>query len=320
MRTRETPDVRFAYIIARTCPIEKLKIIKSLEMRLRSGRPGGREKPAILKEKGNIDMGYVDEGIGFVGAGNMGAALARAVRRQLPEAEIYVSNRSPEKAEKLAEELDAAHVDNQWIAQCCRMIFLGVKPDVVPAVLKEMGPDLKLRERKPLLISMAARVSLGELEELAQGCPVIRIMPNTPVSIGQGVTLYAAGEKVPGSAKAALLEALKSSGCLVGIPESQMAAAGVVAGCGPAFVDLFIEALADGGVYCGLPRDLAVRLAAEMTAGAARLALESGRHPGALKDAVCSPGGSTIRGVRQLEAAAFRGAVIEAVIASMGKS
>lgn len=256
--------------------------------------------------------------IGFIGSGNMGAALARAVRRGMPEAEIFVTNRSPEKAVALAEEIGGRAADNRTAAENVNILFLGVKPGVVPEVLKELGPCLEERAEKPLLVSMAARVALAELEELAAGCPVIRIMPNTPVSVGRGVTLYTCGRHAEQGEREMLLEALAASGELIEIPESQMEAAGVVAGCGPAFVDLFLEALADGGVACGLPRDLSLRLAEAMTAGAAQLALETCQHPGALKDAVCSPGGSTIRGVRALEKGGFRSAVLEAVLASAG--
>lgn len=257
--------------------------------------------------------------IGFIGAGNMGSALARAVRRELPDAEILISNRRPEKAESLADEIGGQAVTNPGIAQRCGVIFLGVKPNIVPAVLEKLAPIFAERREPPVLVSMAARVSLEELEKLAPGLPVVRIMPNTPVSIGQGVTLYTCGTRAGEDVRELVLELLAGSGSMVEIPENQMDTAGVVAGCGPAFVDLFLEALADGGVFCGLPRDLALRLAAEMTAGAAKLALESGQHPGALKDAVCSPGGSTIRGVRTLEQAGFRSGVMEAVIASTGK-
>lgn len=256
--------------------------------------------------------------IGFIGSGNMGAALARAVRRGLPAAEIFVTNRSPEKALALAEEIGGTAADNQTAAANAGVLFLGVKPGVVPQVLKELGPCLEARAEKPLVVSMAARVSLAELEELAAGCPVIRIMPNTPVSVGKGVVLYTCGGRAAQGEKELLREALAASGELIEIPESQMEAAGALAGCGPAFVDLFLEALADGGVACGLPRDLSLRLAEAMTVGAAQLALETRQHPGALKDAVCSPGGSTIRGVRALEKGSFRSTVLEAVLASAG--
>ena len=257
--------------------------------------------------------------IGFIGAGNMGGALARAVRRALPQAEILLSNRRREKSQVLAEELGGRAAANIEIARECDTIFLGVKPYLIRPVLEEIVPQLKKRKDKPLIISMAARVTLEELEKLTGTAPVIRIMPNTPVSIGKGVTLYTPGTAADDSCRDRFKSLLSASGSLIEIPEAQMDAAGVVSGCGPAFVDLFLEALADGAVYCGVPRELAMQLAAEMTVGAAQLAAESKMHPGALKDAVCSPGGSTIRGVRKLEQGGLRSAVMDAVIASTGK-
>ena len=258
--------------------------------------------------------------IGFIGAGNMGGALARAVRRALPNAEILLSNRRLEKSQALAEELGGQAATNIHIAQKCDTIFLGVKPYLIQQVLEEIFPYLKGRNQyQPLIISMAARITLEDLEKWAGPAPVIRIMPNTPVSIGKGVTLYTLGDAAVEAHRGRLTELLSASGSLIEIPEAQMNTAGVVSGCGPAFVDLFLEALADGAVYCGVPRELALQLAAEMVVGAAALAAESKIHPGALKDAVCSPGGSTIRGVRKLEQGGLRSAVMDAVIASTGK-
>ena len=132
--------------------------------------------------------------------------------------------------------------------------------------------------------------------------------------------LYTCGEGVTAEEEKSFLEAMAGAGRFSPLPERLMDAGSAVSGCGPAFADLFLEALADGGVACGLPRAQALEFAAQMLAGSARLALESGRHPGALKDAVCSPGGSTIQGVRKLEEAGFRGAVMNAVIAAFEKS
>lgn len=254
--------------------------------------------------------------IGFIGTGNMGSALARAVRRQLPQAEILLANRTPAKAAALAEELQGQAVENARAAAECRYLFLGVKPGQIGPLLAELSSGLHGRISPPLLISMAAGITLEQLDAFSGGLPAVRIMPNTPVSIGWGVTLYSWGEKADPPLRANFLELMASTGSLIEIEESQMDAAGKVAGCGPAFVDLFLEALADGGVASGLPRALALRLAEEMTAGAAMLALKTGEHPGALKDAVCSPGGTTIQGVRALERDGFRSAVIEAVIAA----
>ena len=168
---------------------------------------------------------------------------------------------------------------------------------------------------------MAAGISIARVQELAgKSCPVIRIMPNTPASIGEGMILYACSDSYPEYEQRVFLEAMAGAGQLSSLPEHLIDAGSAVAGCGPAFVDLFIEALADGGVACGLPRAQALQFAAQMVAGSARLVLQSGQHPGALKDAVCSPGGTTIQGVRALEAGGFRSAVIEAVIAAYEKN
>ncbi len=254
--------------------------------------------------------------IGFIGTGNMGAALARAVRRQLPQAEILLANRSLAKALALAKELSCQVVENHVAAAECQFLFLGVKPGQMGPLLTGLSPVLKERETPPLLVSMAAGITLEQLDRFSGGMPGVRIMPNTPVAIGRGITLYAWSRNAPPQSREAFLELLAASGSLIEIEEHLMGAAGKVAGCGPAFVDLFIEALADGGVASGLPRELALRLAEEMTAGAAMLALDTKAHPGALKDAVCSPGGSTIQGIRALEKAGFRSAVMEAVIAA----
>ena len=147
-------------------------------------------------------------------------------------------------------------------------------------------------------------------------CPVIRLMPNTPAAVGQGVVLYDCNERVSEADRLRLTDALAPAGLVERIAERLIDAASAVSGCGPAFCDLFLEALADGAVACGLPRAAALRCAAQMMLGSAKLALDSGSHPGALKDAVCSPGGSTIQGVRALEQGGFRGTVMEAVIAA----
>ena len=162
---------------------------------------------------------------------------------------------------------------------------------------------------------------MEQIETMAGGdLPIIRIMPNTPVAVGQGMTLYCANPLVSPEELGDFLNDMEFSGALDRVPESLFDSAGTVTGCGPAYIYMFIEAMADGAVACGIPRAKALKYAAAAVAGAARLALESGQHPGALKDAVCSPGGSPIQGVRTLENRAFRGAVMEAVIVAAGAS
>ncbi len=258
---------------------------------------------------------------GFIGTGNMGGALARAARRRLEGEAILLANRTADKAEALARELDARTADNGEAAGEAAYLFLGVKPQMMGELLEELAPILAGRRDRFVLVSMAAGLDIADIRRMAGGdYPVLRIMPNTPCSIGEGMILYTPGPGVTEEEERAFLEAMAGAGRFSRIPEKLMNAGSAVAGCGPAFVDLFIEALADGGVACGLPRAQAVEFAAQMALGSARLILESGRHPGELKDAVCSPGGTTIQGVRKLEEAGFRGAVMNAVIAACEKS
>ena len=154
------------------------------------------------------------------------------------------------------------------------------------------------------------------------GCayPVIRIMPNTPAAIGEGMILYDVSAGMNEQKTEEFLKIMEHAGRFSRLAEGLIDAGSAVSGCGPAFVCMFAEALADGGVACGLPRQQALEFACQMIAGTARLILESGEHPGKLKDAVCSPGGTTIQGVRTLEECGFRGAVTDAVIAAYEKA
>lgn len=258
---------------------------------------------------------------GFIGAGNMGGALARAACRRLPGGQVLLANRTAEKAQALARELGCRTADNAAVAENADFIFLGVKPQMMADLLADIGPVLAGRQTRFILVTMAAGLTIARIQELAGGpYPVIRIMPNTPASIGEGMILYACGDGVAKEEETVLLDAMAGAGRFSPLAEKLIDAGSAVSGCGPAFVDLFIEALADGGVACGLPRAAALEYAAQMVAGSARLVLESGSHPGALKDAVCSPGGTTIQGVRTLEEAGFRGAVMDAVIAAYEKN
>lgn len=257
---------------------------------------------------------------GFIGTGSMGGALARAARRRLEGGQILLANRTEAKAAALAKELGASLSNNRTIAGNADYVFLGVKPQMMGDLLAEIGPELRIRKDRFVLVSMAAGRSVADIQAMAGGdYPVLRIMPNTPCSIGEGMVLYTPGPGVTEAEVQVFLESMAGAGRFSPIPEKQMDAGSAVAGCGPAFVDLFVEALADGGVACGLPRAQALEFAAQMVLGSARLLLESGKHPGELKDAVCSPGGTTIQGVRKLEEAGFRGAVMNAVIAACEK-
>ena len=259
--------------------------------------------------------------IGCIGTGTMGSAVMLAAASAAPDAVFLLSNRTAAKAEALKSRLPRAEVlDNAAVAARAEWIFLCVKPQVMPLVLSELAPVLQSRTDRFVLVSMAAGLTIETLRAMAGGrYPMIRMMPNTPVSVGAGVVTYCT-DGVTDAESAAFVRLLSPCGLLDPLNEHLIDAASAVAGCGPAFVDLFLEALADGGVACGLPRSKAILYAAQMTEGAAQMAKESGTHPGALKDAVCSPGGSTIQGVRALEAGGLRSAVIEAVIAAYEKN
>ena len=256
---------------------------------------------------------------GFIGTGNMGGALARAARKKLPGENILLANRTAAKAETLAAELGCAAVDNAAAARA-DFVFLGVKPYLVAGLMEEISPVLSARTDRFVLVSMAAALTISDLRQ--RGCgdyPLIRIMPNTPSAIGEGVIFYTC-DGVTEAERQTFLEAMSGAGRLLPLDDHLMDAGSAVAGCGPAFVDLFLEAMADGGVACGLTRPMALECAAQTLIGAAKLMLETGTHPGALKDAVCSPSGATIQGVRALEKGGLRSAVMEAVIAAYEKS
>ena len=252
--------------------------------------------------------------IGFIGTGNMGGALASAAARS-GEVEVLLANRTKAKAEALAERIGAVVSSNEIIAREADHIFLGVKPQMIVDVLKGIAPALKERKSAPVLISMVTGPDIARIQKLAGGdYPVIRIMPNTPASVGAGMIQYCTSG-VTAEEEADFLRLMAPAGRLDAVPEALIDAASCVSGCGPAWVYQFIEALADG-----LPRAKAQEYAAQMVLGSAKLVLESGQHPGALKDAVCSPGGSTIQGVRVLEEKGMRGAVMDAVLAAYNKT
>lgn len=260
------------------------------------------------------------QSFGFLGVGNMGGALARAVARRVDPAQMVLANRTEEKARALARELGCRSASVEETAQCCTFLFLGVKPQMMEQLMAQIAPVLASREDRFVLVSMAAGLTMERVRAMAGvDYPVIRIMPNTPVSVGEGVIQYDS-LSVTEQEISTFTDALLFGGVVDPLPEELIDAGSAVAGCGPAFADLFLEALADGGVACGLPRSKAQHYAAQMLLGAARLALESGSHPGQLKDAVCSPGGSTIAGVRALEARAFRAACMDAVVAAYEKN
>ena len=253
---------------------------------------------------------------GFIGCGNMGGAIARALSNSTKE--IMVTDRTG-KAKALAEELGIAYGSAADIASCCDRIFLGVKPHMMQGVLAPLKAILG--EKKPVLITMAAGLTMEQIDAFAGGgFPVIRIMPNTPTAIGMGVIQYCCNAAVDGDTVADWLGDMAPCGLVDPLEERLIDAGSAISGSGPAYMYIFLEALADGAVACGIPRAKAYQYAAMTMAGAAEMYLQTLTHPGALKDAVCSPGGSTIAGVRALEEHAFRAAAMDCVIATYNRN
>ena len=250
---------------------------------------------------------------GFIGVGNMGGALANAACKALPAGKVAVCDTDEKKTAAFKEQYDAAALPLDTITGVCRFLVLGVKPQVLPGVLSAIRPTLA---DSTVLVSMAAGISVSAVENAIPNRKIIRIMPNTPCSVGRGLILYAKNAPVSDDDLEGFLSGFSKAGTLVPIAEDKIDAASAVSGCGPAFAYLFVEALADAGVECGLTRADAQKFAALMLEGSAKMVLETGRHPGELKDAVCSPGGTTIAGVRALEEGGFRSAAMNAVRAA----
>lgn len=258
---------------------------------------------------------------GFIGTGNMGSALAKAVTRSVGPENVIVSDRSKARAEVVADELKCSYADNGTVAASAKYIFLGVKPQVMESAVESILPFLKKRNDRFILVTMAAGLEISKLSAmLGDDYPIIRIMPNTPVSVGKGMILYTPNENVFMDEIAEFCDALKLAGRLDRIDEKFIDAASCISGCGPAFVYMFAESLANAGVECGLSWNKAIEYAAQTLSGAAELMLTSSKHPALLKDEVCSPGGTTIAGVHALEEEGFRGNVMGAVRASYNRT
>lgn len=261
--------------------------------------------------------------LGFIGTGNMGGALARAAAASEQDVSLLLANRTREKAELLAASIGrgAEACTSVRAAGEADYIFLGVKPQMMEGLLDELRPVLAARRDSFVLVTMAAGLTMEGICLMAGGdYPVIRIMPNTPAAIGEGMILYDCSSRVTGQQLESFLEVMARAGRFSRLDEKLIDAGSAVSGCGPAYACMFAEALADGGVACGLPRAKALEFACQMMAGTAKLIMESGGNPGRLKDEVCSPGGTTIQGVRALEDGGFRGTVMEAVIAAYEKT
>lgn len=279
-----------------------------------------RDKLALIASY-QRKLGSLMKKAAFIGTGNMGGALIQAACQAIGPDQVVITNRSTAKAQALADACGCAvAADNAAAAREAEYVFLCVKPQVMEGVVKELAFVLG---DKPdtVLVSIAAGLQIATLRDwLGLPNPILRVMPNTPASIGMGMLALTGEADTKEEHYQAVETILSKSGRMDRITENQMDAFSAVAGCGPAFVYPFIEALADGGVKVGLPRKQAMAYAAQMVLGSAALVLESGKHPGQLKDEVCSPGGSTIAGVAALEERGFRSAAIQAVEAAFRRN
>jgi pyrroline-5-carboxylate reductase len=258
--------------------------------------------------------------VGFIGGGQMAAALMTgAMRNQVFDPQNVVVVESHENRRRQLQQLYPG-VDVQAhcaAAKDCDQIILALKPHVLREIGRTVAKDL---EGDRLWVSIAAGISLDELRLLLSSQRIVRVMPNTPAQVGEGAAAITADPGVPVEDLNWVERLMQSVGSCVRVGQTQMHAVTGIAGSSPAYVYMIIEAMADGGVLGGLPRDVALQLAAQSVLGAAKMVLETGLHPGQLKDQVTSPGGTTIAAIRKLEAAGVRSAMIEAVHAATLRS
>jgi pyrroline-5-carboxylate reductase len=258
--------------------------------------------------------------VGFLGAGQMATALARGwIAAGVVEAQnLRAWDVLPDALARWSAATGGRSCgDNREVRREANVVVLAVKPQALDALLAEIGPDGGER----LYLSIVAGANLVKLQTaLGADARVVRAMPNTPCLIGAGACGLSAGARATPADVATALRLFRAVGVARVFPESLLDAVTGLSGSGPAFAFAFVEALADGGVFAGLPRDAALEFAAQTVLGAARMVLETGEHPGVLKDRVASPSGTTIAGLAALERAGFRSAALEAVVAAAARA
>ncbi len=257
--------------------------------------------------------------LGFLGFGNMAQAMAKGLLSAgaVPDESIFVCARHWDKLERNARKMGVIPCKTaSEVVQRSNIVIAAVKPYLMEEVLSPLLDAL----RGKVLLTVASGWGFERLEALTgPGIHHLSLMPNTPVAVHEGVVLLEERHTLTETEFAKVQALMAALGTAVTLPTEQMSIAGSISGCGPAFAAMFIEALGDAGVHYGLPRATAYTLAAQMLAGTGKLQLETGDHPGTMKDAVCSPGGTTIAGVEALEKNGFRAAVIEAIHATMDR-
>ena len=255
--------------------------------------------------------------IGCIGTGAMGGAIMRAVCKKYDVKQIKVTDKNLKMGKAFAEETGAQFVESNKDVLDCDFIFLAVKPQFLGNVFDEIGKDIP---KSAVVVSMAAGVKIEKLESWAPKARFIRMMPNVCAQIGQAMTAISYNGNIMEEEAEITKEILSSAGRVEVVPEKLMDCVTAVSGSGPAFVFMFIEALADAAVRNGMPRAQAYTYAAQTVYGSAGMVLQGDKNPAALKDMVCSPAGTTIEGVAALEENGFRNAVIKAVTAACNRS
>ena len=257
--------------------------------------------------------------IGFIGGGNMAnAILGGLLGNGYTSDEIYISDKNSEALEKLNAKYGVnVSDDNTLVAETAEILFICVKPNIVPLVLKEIKNYIN---EKTAVVSIAAGTSIETIENyLSSDNKIIRVMPNTPALVGEGMSAVCSNKAGEKSIKT-VCSMLECVGKCEVVTEKLMDTVTAVSGSSPAYVFMLIEAMADGAVQGGMTRDAAYKFAAQAVLGSAKMVLETGKHPGELKDMVCSPGGTTIEAVAVLEKNGFRNSVIKAMEACRKKS
>ncbi|MBG9981976.1 pyrroline-5-carboxylate reductase [Aerococcaceae bacterium DSM 111020] len=261
--------------------------------------------------------------VGFIGVGNMAQQLVKAVRHAHPTKQLFFNSAHKENIAGFAKEMDAEIVSKEELVTQSDMIFIGVKPYQIADVFQEI--DLSPSQDDMLdkiWISMAVSVSLADLQSMTvpNDLKWIRMMPNLPVGLGKGTIGYIGNDKMNETDEEAFLKVMEAAGLVVSISEDLFDIYGAIAGSGPAFIFQIIEAMSDAGVRHGLSRQQAIEIAAQTVSGAAELLLESGEHPGVLKDQVTSPNGTTIAGVVSMEESGLRCAMMKGIEATYQRS
>ena len=263
----------------------------------------------------------LDKKIGFIGSGNMGRAMIGGIISSglVPASHLIASAKTQVTLDTLSEQYGIrTTLDNETVAVESDIIFLAVKPYLYETVIKEIKDSVT---DDKIIVAIAAGQTISRIESLfSKDIKLVRTMPNTPALVGEGITGVCKNNLVTEDEFAYVLKLLSSFGLAEAIPESLMDAVVSVSGSSPAYVFLFIEAMADAAVADGMPRAQAYKFAAQAVLGSAKMVLETGKHPAELKDMVCSPAGTTIEAVRVLEEKGFRGAVMDAMKACTAKA